>query len=108
MLSLGLQFGFGFMAAVVIVNLIDDIWEWFIQRRKAKKKTIDRRYYFVSYIGINNTGAWTVGHCTIEAANASLSTLAEKIQKEDGLKNPATIITLKDLTKEKYDMLNGN
>lgn len=108
MFSLGLQFGFGVMAAVVIVKLIDDIWEWFIQRRKAKKGVIGRRYYFVSYIGINNTDAWVVGHCTVEFTNGSLPMLANGIQKENGFKNPATIIFLKNLTKEEYDTLHGN
>lgn len=89
------------------MSAIDDIVKWFIKRRKAKGKTINKRYYLVCYIGLNNTNGWLVGHCTIEATYFSLSTLSESIQKENGLKNPATIITLKDLTKEEYNMLNG-
>lgn len=107
MFSLGMQFGLGFMSAVIIVNLLDDIWEWFNQRRKAKRKSIDKRYYLISHIGINRTGDWVVGHSLVDAISPSLPKFAESLQKEHGLKNPATILCLKDLTEEEYLMLSG-
>ena len=38
MFSLGMQFGFGFMVAVIIVSLADDIWEWVKKHYEIKKK----------------------------------------------------------------------
>ena len=38
MFSLGMQFGFGFMAAVAIVFLLDDIWEWVKRHYEIRKK----------------------------------------------------------------------
>lgn len=107
MFSLGVQFGFGFMVAVIIVNLFDDIWEWLKQRRKAKRKSIDKRYYLISYLGINSIGDRVVGHSLVDSISPSLPELAESIQKNNGFKNPATILYLKNLSEEEYLMLNG-
>ena len=38
MFSLGMQFGFGFMAAVVIVFLADSLWDWVKKHYEIKKK----------------------------------------------------------------------
>lgn len=38
MFSLGMQFGFGFMAAVIIVNLLDDLYEYATSLRKRKQE----------------------------------------------------------------------
>lgn len=38
MFSLGMQFGFGFMAAVLIVFAVDSLWDWAKKHYEIKKK----------------------------------------------------------------------
>ena len=38
MFSLGMQFGFGFMFAVVIVFAVDSLWDWAKKHYEIKKK----------------------------------------------------------------------
>ena len=64
------------------------------------------KYYFVSYIAQVNTGA-AFSHCIFKAIDITLNGMAEKIAKSRDDCKSVTILSLKDLTKDEYEMLSG-
>lgn len=65
------------------------------------------KYYFVSYIHTNNN-VTTYGHCMMTVNNLNLNGIAQEIQKINNFKTLPTILCLKDLSKEEYEMLSGD
>ena len=64
------------------------------------------KYYFISYICYNGN-VTTYGHCMMQVCNHDLTSIICKIKEVNGFKNLPTILCLKDLSKEEYEMLNG-
>ncbi len=62
------------------------------------------KYYFASYMGIIGCGSTKYGHCILTVKDRNLTEIAEMIAKEDNMLQ-ATILCLKDLSKEEYKML---
>ena len=62
--------------------------------------------YFVSYIHYNG-GTTTYGHCMMSVNNLDLNGIARIIQETNDFKTLPTILCLKDLSKEEYEMLKG-
>lgn len=65
------------------------------------------KYYFISYVGTNSSGALVYGNCTAKIVDASLLEIGQMIQEESDFVKPATILCLKNLTEEECIMLSG-
>lgn len=65
------------------------------------------KYYFISYKGTTLEGISISGSTLYMVENASLTQLIEVIKESNNLKS-AVIISMKDLTKEEYNMLIGD
>ena len=65
------------------------------------------KYYFISYIHGNSVYT-TYGHCLMTVNNTDLTDMVQKIQKANNFKTLPTILCLKDLSKEEYEMLTGD
>ena len=63
--------------------------------------------YFISYIHAN-IGSTTYGHCMMTVSDTDLTGIAREIQKINNFKTLPTILCLKDLSEEEYEMLRGN
>lgn len=65
------------------------------------------KYYFISYICCNGN-VTTYGHCMMQVCNLDLTGITREIQKVNNFKTLPTILCLKDLSKDEYEMLKGN
>lgn len=66
------------------------------------------KYYFVSYLYVHKDGcSHSYGHCIVTAVNKTLNELANMVQETLNLPMRPTILCLKDLSKEEYEMLSG-
>ena len=65
------------------------------------------KYYFISYIH-GNSVCTIYGHCLMTVNNTDLTGMVQKIQKANNFKTLPTILCLKDLSKEEYEMLTGD
>ena len=63
------------------------------------------KHYFVSYLSSDN-GTTKRGHALVTVTNQSLSEIAKIIAKGSNTDN-ITIICLKDLSEEEFNMLKG-
>lgn len=64
------------------------------------------KYYFISYIHCNNNDM-TYGHCIMHVNNLDINGIACKIKDVSKFNHLPTILCLKDLSKEEYEMLKG-
>ena len=64
------------------------------------------KYYFISYICCNGN-VTTYGHCMMTVSDTDLTGIAREIQKINNFKTLPTILCLKDLSEEEYEMLRG-
>lgn len=71
--------------------------------KNEKKMT---KYYFISYVCCDG-GPTACGHCLMSADNLTLKGILKEIQRLHGFKTLPTILCLKDLSKEEYEMLKG-
>lgn len=62
------------------------------------------KYYFASYMGSDGSGSIQFGHCILMVTDRNLTEIAEMIAKSKDIPQ-VTILCLKDLSKEEYDML---
>lgn len=62
--------------------------------------------YFISYIHANVVGT-TYGHCMMTVSDTDLTGIAREIQKINNFKTLPTILCLKGLSEEEYEMLSG-
>lgn len=68
---------------------------------------IESKYYFVSYISTDNN-THRFGHCLIKSRNSSnLSELAQAVQRRNNFETVPVIISLNILTRDEYEILNG-
>lgn len=65
------------------------------------------KYYFISYIHYNGN-VTTYGHCMMQVCNLDLTGILQKLQEANNFKTLPTILCLKDLSKEEYEMLKGD
>lgn len=87
--------GFVFLVLVAMVYL--DLG------KNEKKMT---KYYFISYVFCDgDTKGY--GHCLMSADSPTLKVILKEIQRHHGFKTLLTILCLKDLSKEEYEMLKG-
>ena len=63
--------------------------------------------YFISYICCNGN-VTTYGHCLMQVCNLDLTGISQKLQERNNFKTLPTILCLKDLSKEEYEMLKGD
>lgn len=75
-------------------------------RAGGKEGAMTKRY-FISYIYCNGN-ATTYGHCIMRVNNSGLTSIAHTLQEISNFKTLPTILCLKDLSKEEYEMLKGN
>lgn len=65
------------------------------------------KYYFASYIHCDGS-VTTYGHCMVSVNNLDLTGISREIQTANNFKTLPTILCLKDLSKEEYEMLKGD
>lgn len=64
-----------------------------------------KKYYFVTYQGINDRGNTVTGCTTLKVENSSISEICEYLAETHNIKSPAIILCLKDLSEKEYKML---
>ncbi len=65
------------------------------------------KYYFISYIACNGN-VTTYGHCLMSVNNTDLTGISQELQEINNFDTLPTILCLKDLSEEEYEMLKGD
>lgn len=65
------------------------------------------KHYFISYIACNGN-VTTYGHCMMTVNNLDLTGIVRKLKEINNFNSLPTILCLKDLSEEEYEMLKGD